>query len=71
MIVYHVGYLPKDRQYDLALDALARDYLEAATPLGVLVYPNLGDDSPRGRGEGTLTQRRLWPGVYEYRFHPA
>jgi hypothetical protein len=69
--VYHVGFLPVDRVHDSELDTLATDYLERATSHGVPVFKQLGDDSPRGRGEGHLAQCRLWSGVYEYRFYPA
>lgn len=68
--VYHVGNLSVDRLSDPELDRAARDYLERGTRLGVPVYPRMGEDSPRGRGEGILTQRKLWPGIYEYGFIP-
>lgn len=72
-VVYHVGFLPIDRLSDPELDARAREYLERGTPLGRPVYhspPYARESVERGRGEGELSQRRLWPGVYEYRFRP-
>lgn len=70
--VYHVGNLSLDRLTDAALDQRAREFLERGTSEGRFVYPgSRGPDSPRGTGEGFLTQRRLWNGVYEYRFTPS
>ena len=70
-VVYHVGDLARDRVADPDLDRRAEDYLERGTPLGQPTRKHLFDDSPRGRGEGFLTQRRIFDGVYEYRLTPA
>ena len=70
VLVYHVGDLAVDRRDDPILDCRAEEFLEKGTALGVPTRPQMGDDSPRGRGEGELSRRKLWPGVYEYRFRP-
>lgn len=69
MIVYHTGDLAADRLRDPALAARAAAYLVRGTARGVPVRRRVG--SPRGTGEGHLTQRRLAENVYEYRFTPT
>ena len=69
--VYHTGYLPVDRLSDPVLDAKAEEYLERGTAVGTRVRKGEGPEDRRGLGEGFLTQRRIWAGVYEYRFTPT
>jgi hypothetical protein len=73
-LVYHVGNLARDRLSDPALDALAELMLARGTTLGQSTRPRTSftplTSVVSGLGEGYLTQRRLAPGLYEYRFTP-
>jgi hypothetical protein len=63
-IVWHVGYLAKDRLKDARLDRLAEILLKKALPRG-FVY-SIEHEPIDGTNEGFLTQRKLAPNQYAY-----
>lgn len=70
-VIYHVGHLVVDAARDPDVRDKAEHYLELGTPLGAFCRPRYGvEDVPRGLGEGHLLQKKLWGGVYEYRYYP-
>ncbi len=67
-IVYHRGFLPADRAKDFDDDLNAAIMLTFGTPEGFMVTL---ESTMRGEGLGYLTQRKVGPRDYIYRFTRA
>ena len=71
-LIYHIGELGRDAGLDVEIRRLQCVLLEAGTPSGHPIYVdeqhNKRVKASFGLGLGTLTQRRLGAGMFEYIF---